>query len=202
LSEIEKVANETLIKAGITEPKIVADNIAEFTYGLEIECRNLNQCSEGKVLAAISFANKVIYLNECFATELIKYPGRKNFTIAHELGHWLLHQNSAQVRLPILEEELLICRGLDNKTDDRERQANLFATYLLMPKKFIVKYVEDFRSPLSEYDIRKIADIFCVSKQAMKIRLTDELKILHFSKGMYYKNKCEALEAGGQQKLF
>ena len=187
LSEIEKVANETLIKAGITEPKIVADNIAEFTYGLEIECRNLTQCSEGKVLAAISFSNKVIYLNECFATELTNYPGRKNFTIAHELGHWLLHQNSAQVCLPILEEEVLICRGLDNKIDDRERQANLFATYLLMPEKFIVKYVEDFSSPLSEYDIRKIADIFCVSKQAMKISLTDELKILHFEVHQFVK---------------
>lgn len=202
LSEIEKVANKTLIKAGITEPKIGADNIAEFTYGLEIECRNLNQCSEGKVLAAISFANKVIYLNECFATELTKYPGRKNFTIAHELGHWLLHQNSDQVRLPMFEEEVLICRGLDNKTDDRERQANLFATYLLMPEKFVVECLKDFSSPLSEYDIKKLANIFGVSKQAMKIRVTDELKMLHVAKGMYYKSKFEALEVGGQQKLF
>ena len=202
LSEIEKVANETLIKARITTPKIMADSIAEFTYGLEFEWRNLNQCSEGKVLAAINFKNKIIYLNESFERELKNCLGRMNFSIAHELGHWLLHQNSSQVRLPIFEEEALICRVLDNKTDDRERQANLFATYLLMPEKFIVECMKDFSSPLNEYDIKTLADIFGVSKQAMKIRLTDELKILHVAKGMYYKNKFEALEAGDQQKLF
>ena len=124
LSEIEKVANETLIKAGITAPKIMADSIAEFTYELEFEWRNLNQCSEGKVLAAISFKNKIIYLNEHFERELKNWSGRMNFIIAHEFGHWLLHQKSAQVRLPMFEEEVLICRGVDNKTDDREQQAN------------------------------------------------------------------------------
>lgn len=201
-SEIEKVANETLIKAGITAPKIMADNIAEFTYGLELEWRNLNQCSEGKVLAAISVQRRIIYLNESLETELKNCPGRMNFSIAHELGHWLLHQNSAQVRLPTFEEEVLICRGLDNKTDDRERQANLFATYLLMPEKFIVEYLASFSSPLNKRDLKTLADTFGVSKQAMKIRLTDELKMLHVAKGLYYKSKIEALEAGGQQKLF
>jgi Zn-dependent peptidase ImmA (M78 family) len=202
LSEIEKVANEALTKAEINAPKIMADNIAEFTYELEFEWRNLNQCSEGKVLAAINFKNGIIYLNESFERELKNCPGRMNFSIAHELGHWLLHKNSAQVRLPMFEEEALICRGLNNKTDDRERQANLFATYLLMPEKFIVECMKDFSSPLSECDLKTLAEIFGVSKQAMKIRLTDELKILYVAEGMYYKSKFEALEAGGQQKLF
>lgn len=84
-SEIENVANETLIKAGKTSPKIMAANIAEFIYGLEFEWRNLNQCSEGKVLAAISIKNKIIYLNESFKTELKNCPGRMNFTIAHQI---------------------------------------------------------------------------------------------------------------------
>jgi Zn-dependent peptidase ImmA (M78 family) len=192
-----------LITAGKTAPKVMADDIAEFTCGLDFEWCNLNQCcNNGKVLAAISICKKIIYLNEEFETELKKYPGRMNFTIAHELGHWLLHQNFAQVNLHIFEGEVLICRGVDSKINDRERQANLFATYLLMPEKFIIECVKDFRSPMSEYDIKTLADIFCVSKQAMKIRLTDELRILHSANGFYYKSKNEALEAGGQQKLF
>lgn len=71
-----------------------------------------------------------------------------------------------------------------------------------MPKKFIVECVKNFSSPLNTCDLKTLADIFCVSKESMKIRLTDELKILHVAEGMYYKSKLEALEAGGQQKLF
>lgn len=202
-SDIEKIANEILIKARITKPKVMANEIAEFTCGLEFEWCNLNQCcNNGKVLAAISICNQIIYMNEEFETELKNCPGRMNFTIAHEIGHWLLHKNSAQTNLAIFEGEVLICRGVDSKINDRERQANLFATYLLMPEKFIVECVKDFHSPMSEYDLKMLADIFSVSKQSMKIRLTDELKILHFANGFYYKSSNEALEAGGQQKLF
>lgn len=36
----------------------------------------------------------------------------------------------------------------------------------------------------------------------MRIRLVDELKLLHYAKGSYYKSKLEAMEAAGQQSLF
>ena len=183
---IEHIANEVLVQDGITSPKIMADKIAEFTYGLDIEWRNLEEYTiDGKILAAISFYNKKIYLNESFATELQSCPGRMNFTIAHELGHWVLHRE-------LVQGDVLLCRGVDKMTDNLERQANLFATFLLMPEKFVTKYLRELPSLINERDFWILSKKFCVSKQAMKIRLVDELKLLYYANGRYYKNNNKA----------
>ena len=200
---IENLAEKILVEADVNNPPVKADNVAEFTCGLEIEWRNLDRCEDKKiVLAAIDVRKKKICMNESQEWELRNNRGRMNFTVAHELGHWLLHKDFAQEKLVGFEDRVLICRGIDNRIDDRERQANLFAVYLLMPERFIRMQLEDFPAPLSEYDLRLIADAFCVSKQAMRIRLVDELKLLHYTKGSYYKSKLEAMEAAGQQSLF
>lgn len=92
---------------------------------------------------------------------------------------------------------------MERSTIGIERQANLFATYLLMPKKFIEVEIQKLLFPLSWYDVRDLAKKFCVSTQAMTIRLVDELKLLHpVRDGLYYRSETEALEAGGQQRLF
>src|SRR5262249_17255718 len=59
----------------------------------------------------------------------IKEQGRKNFTIAHELGHFILpnHDNDDVVCNPY---EL---SDFSSQARDREREANEFAAELLMP---------------------------------------------------------------------
>ena len=62
-------------------------------------------------------------------------PGRINFTIGHEFGHYLLHRT----RVPSLEcsqRDLIDYGGPESQK--REHQANEFAAYLLMP-------IDDFR---------------------------------------------------------
>lgn len=57
----------------------------------------------------------------------IREEGRKRFAIAHELGHWFLHE---------AESQLFICTGeqmRDYKGSPMEVEANLFASELLMP---------------------------------------------------------------------
>jgi hypothetical protein len=65
----------------------------------------------------------------------VNVPGRQNFTIAHELGHYLLHRKTRD-EFQCSQRDILM-RG---ETIDRrqETEANVFASYLLMP-------IDDFR---------------------------------------------------------
>ncbi len=60
---------------------------------------------------------------------------RQNFTLAHELGHWLMHKEKVKKNssLAILYRKPLGC-----ETDPLEIQANAFAAYLLVPD-FLLK---------------------------------------------------------------
>ena len=70
----------------------------------------------------------------------IKYLGRINFTIAHEFGHYLLHRNKYPNGLK--------CTKVDIYNDSIkkmvEADANIFASYLLMP-------LDDFREQSKLY---------------------------------------------------
>ena len=201
LTEIEKIADKILAEAGIKNPAIMSDRIAEFIFDLEFDWKYLkNNSIQSEILATISFKDKKIYMNKAQEYELKNNPGRLNFTIAHELGHWVLHKDLAQEKLEIFEGEILICRGIDRLTDNKERQANLFATYLLMPEKFVREEFKNFT--FDQNIVRQMAERFCVSKQAMEIRLVNELKLAYKLKNKFYRNKSEAFEAAGQQKLF
>jgi len=70
---------------------------------------------------------------------LIKEPGRKNFTCAHELGHYCLHFD---------QQKGFICskdniETFKNKTPPLELQADKFAAELLMPKFIFQKLVRE-----------------------------------------------------------
>lgn len=62
--------------------------------------------------------------------ESVKVPGRINFTLAHELGHYLCHrQRQAEFRCG--QGAMLDYYGEASRT--LEKEANVFASYLLMP---------------------------------------------------------------------
>ena len=99
-------------------------------------------------------------------------PNRQRFTIAHELGHLLLHEGK-QVHL---DERLRV--NLRNATsslavDPDEMEANQFAAELLMPEAFLEKdmLMLASRDLESGGDIKKLAKKYQVSEQAMTIRL-------------------------------
>lgn len=76
-----------------------------------------------EISGAYDKANKVIYVNA------IEPYVRKAFTVAHELGHFYLHQDK-----PI---ETFYRRDLQSIIDEHrcvEKEANWFAASLLMPK--------------------------------------------------------------------
>ena len=85
---------------------------------------------------------------------------RQRFTIAHELGHFFLHQD-------ILRDEELHIDTLyrDSNSNDREKEVDYFAGALLMNKMLLEKMYDENNS------IAELANIFNVSVSAMTVRL-------------------------------
>jgi len=66
--------------------------------------------------------------------------GRKNFTAAHEIGHVILHiQTGEQSEFQCTKNDLY---GSQGKNIDFEKEANQFASSLLMPKSLIHKQIK------------------------------------------------------------
>lgn len=97
---------------------------------------------------------------------------RQNFTIAHELGHLLLHD---QEQLHVDHEFRVRLRSSVSSqgTDEAEREANLFAASLLMPKLFLEHDLEDreYVDLLDDDFLGDLARKYCVSTQALVNRL-------------------------------
>ncbi|HLY91006.1 MAG TPA: ImmA/IrrE family metallo-endopeptidase [Acetobacteraceae bacterium] len=98
-------------------------------------------------------------------------PVRQRFTIAHEFGHFLLHEG-------ILEH---VDRGYrvnyrsalsSEATDVEEIEANFFAASILMPRSYL-----DARSAVLAVDddtqVKALAQEFHVSQHAMSLRLAN-----------------------------
>jgi len=99
-------------------------------------------------------------------------PNRQRFTIAHEIGHLLLHKDE---HLHVDEKSII---GLRNEksstaTDEKEIEANQFAAELLMPLKFLDKDLQKFPDNIeAEVAVASLARQYQVSEQAMTVRLT------------------------------
>jgi Zn-dependent peptidase ImmA (M78 family) len=104
---------------------------------------------------------------------------RKRFTVAHEIGHLVLHDEIARIdhhypevtggtrlRLTALRSKLST-----EAVDPREIEANRFAAALLMPTDFLERRLKSHELPLTEDEIAELANLFKVSKQAMNYRL-------------------------------
>ena len=70
--------------------------------------------------------------------ESIRSTGRRNFTLAHELGHYLLHRQTNPRGLQCTNRNMA---EWDEARNRIEGEANTFASYLLMP-------LDDFRAQI------------------------------------------------------
>lgn len=183
---IEQHATQILREEKISSLPISAERLAESYFDLDFDCDELDD----NELAGLKVTEKKIYINESRADELAANVGLKNFTIAHELGHWTLHKNLV---------------GKSSK--QIEREADWFAACLLMPEKWVREEFSKFQVWLpAEMKVDSLAKMFCVSKKAMKIRLSQrELKLIYVDFNDYgcYRSKEDFLEKkAGQMKLF
>ena len=98
--------------------------------------------------------NRVIYVNRN------DIAPRKRFTVAHEIGHIVLHHPLDNQPFVKVDN-----RGANDSFDRKEFEANRFAASLLMPKEESVRVWEETR------DVDDFADRMGVSKAAAAIRL-------------------------------
>lgn len=98
---------------------------------------------------------------------------RKNFTLAHEIGHMFLHHAEP---VSVSEGAGILLRDSNSSAgnDIKEIEANFFAASLLMPRSSIEKWVinKGTYSYLSEETLLDMATDFNVSIAAMSIRLS------------------------------
>ena len=111
---------------GGPEIPVPVESIAEDLLGLRIEERALDW--SGMLLPA----ERTIVLNAAESPRNDPPLRRHRFTIAHEIGHWVCHCLEGRARAAPS-----FCRATDIAHDvDRaiEREANIFASELLMPE--------------------------------------------------------------------
>ena len=100
-------------------------------------------------------------------------PVRKRFTIAHELGHYILHKEKSDL---FVDKQLIYRSQNSGDTPAKqimEQEANVFASALLMPSNLLRKEVEKANLDLSNDEaIANLARAFEVSTTAMSIRIS------------------------------
>lgn len=98
--------------------------------------------------------------------ESIPEPGRKRFALAHELGHWLLHENVSQI---------VACTDADMlssyKASAPELEASFFASALLMPEDLFADRIAG-TTPTATV-LGKLANDFGTSLTAAAVRYVD-----------------------------
>ncbi len=104
--------------------------------------------------------------------ENIREEGRKNFSIAHELGHHSCHDIESSCSASNLND-------MDSQPSNIEQEANLFAATLLMP-------IDDFRDQIDESD-PTLAMISSLADERYKTTLTATCRrLIDLSPTKYY----------------
>lgn len=147
------------------------DNIGISTISKDFsEIEQMADVKKGSVLGAA-------FSNEDNLTIFYKKSDsfhRKKFTIAHELAHCCLHcpsNESSHIEFRIEP----FSTKLSEEDLDKEKEANIFAGQLLIPKEPLMKYYNKLVIP----SLSKLSEIFDVSSSVMAARL-DYLHLAYY----------------------
>lgn len=138
-----------------SSPPVPVLEIAE-SHGVDVVLASFGDVGD-KVAGFCDFGAAKLFVN---AEDLIQ---RQTFTIAHELGHWILHRdyfNNHPERYSILPRF-----QKTERSNPFEQEANMFAANLLVPRRLL--------SPVKNAPVAELASIFAVSREMMEIRLKD-----------------------------
>jgi len=168
---IEELVEKLLVDNKVTKPHVVLAPLAK-SLGLEIIKQDADDSISGMLINEGKDKGGIIGVNRAH------HRNRQRFTIAHEIGHFLLehyqgvHFDGANTGLQI------------NFRDDRsttgedvfEREANLFAAELLMPRRLLAADLAKIKQPVSLVDnndktLKELAGLYQVSVRAITYRL-------------------------------
>lgn len=148
--------------SGLSEPPVDVEALAA-SLGAEIRVFKLERDVSGVLYRDRD--RKVIVVNSAHSA------ARRRFTIAHELGHLLLHPGE-----PIHVDQGARINLRDGASATAEEvdeiEANAFAASLLMPAAWLRRDVSEAGIDVEDgAEIRRLADRYGVSTQAMLVRL-------------------------------
>ncbi len=159
--EILKQVSKVLSDNSVTDPPVRVDEIA-LNYVSRVVAVPFPQAFQ-RVSGYIDLDNgaKQIVINRSDPTP------RQAFTIAHELGHLILH---ADLLKDNPDYGILYRQSIGELNENlAEKQANFFAANLLVPKILLDRYERLMPVPNSE-SADKLAVIFGVSSEVMRYR--------------------------------
>lgn len=153
----KRVIEENLV----TFPPVNVFDIA-LNYGLEVVYAPFGEMRD--VAGFINLDTKQIVVNDMDSVS------RQRFTIAHELGHWLMHKD-ALMHNP--NQGVLLRRPLGAPDPDpREKEANCFAANLLVPGTLLAGgVIADVRENMFIGHERLLSKVFGVSPDVITFRL-------------------------------
>lgn len=159
--KIEKLQLGLLDEFDVSEAPVDVEAIA-IGCGAQVVFEKFNNEISGLLLRKDS--SKII------AVEETQPKTRQRFTIAHELGHLLLHEGE---ELHIDTKFRMNLRSPLSSTavDVEEIEANAFASGLLMPLPLIIPHIDQDFDIENEEIIADMAELFQVSAQAMTYRI-------------------------------
>ena len=111
---------------------------------------------------------------------------KQNFTLCHELGHFILKHSGSY-----------FAESVDNQEDMLEREANIFSAVVLMPDIVLLSKIyyncETFQ---------RVQNSLEVSKQALLFRLLDFLREYYLGKDSEIKQAVEAYIEGNNASIY
>jgi len=173
---IERRAERLLQEYGRLEaaPPVPVEDILERHLGLSLAFEDLTAVlGRDDVLGATWLDTAEVVIDHRLDPGLHpEAEGRYRFTVAHEIGHWLLHapdDDGGAGGAPLHRRR--------SEKDPLEWQADYFAACLLMPRDMVVPaWHEEQRGAAAGAEATptaRLARRFAVSEQAMRIRLED-----------------------------
>ena len=122
--------------------------------GIRVEPTPLRKDVAGFIIKEADEEAPTIYVNAGDG------PQRQRFTVAHELGHFMVHRDDPEIAYVDNRDELASLG-----TDPLERRCNAFAAELLMPEALVKRYWAE------GWKFEEMRRRFDVSKSAMITRL-------------------------------
>ena len=129
---------------------IPVESIAEHFLGYQIDITEEGLFEDPRYLGGIVFDENVIRVN----ASVESHEGRYNFTIAHEIGHHVLHREHYLAERSATDSEIM-CREVSAKPLV-EQQADQFASALLMPADLVRRAAEQVVIPSSGMSVRAL----------------------------------------------
>ena len=161
-AKIRALADQVVTKHGVRAPAVPIERFLT-EAGIEVRQGDLGDVSG---LIARSADKVIVGLNR--SQSIV----RRRFTMAHEFGHYLLHEGltthtDTDFRVNYRD------RASSEATYVEEIEANYFAASVLMPRRFLDE--RDASAALDDDEaVARLARTFEVSRHAMSLRLVNE----------------------------